>query len=85
MRVRFVVWAIYLFSPFYSPFLNCVFDSVVSHVFVVIPIDRRSVAYLASFMDAASRIGSIELWQVMFGVYITFLELVFFKRRALGH
>jgi hypothetical protein len=35
--------------------------TLVSRVSVVIPSDRRSVAYLASFMDAASRIGSIEL------------------------
>jgi hypothetical protein len=35
--------------------------TLVSRVSVVIPTDRRSVAYLASFMDAASPIGSIEL------------------------
>jgi hypothetical protein len=35
--------------------------TLVSRVFVVILTDRRSVAYLASFMDAASLIGSIEL------------------------
>jgi len=50
-----------MFSPFYFPLVNCVSESIVSHVFVVIPTDRHSVAYLASFMDAASRIGSIEL------------------------
>jgi hypothetical protein len=35
--------------------------TLVSHVSVVIPSDHRSVAYLASFMDVALRIGSIEL------------------------
>jgi hypothetical protein len=42
---------------------------------VVIPTDRRSVAYLTSFMDAASRIGAIKLWQLVFGVYILHPEL----------
>jgi hypothetical protein len=50
-----------MFSPFYFPLINCVSDSIVSCVSVVIPTDRRLVAYLVSFMDAASRIGSIEL------------------------
>ena len=36
--------------------------TLVCHISVVIPSDRHSVAYLAIFMDAASRIGSIELW-----------------------
>jgi hypothetical protein len=35
--------------------------TLVYHVSVVILSDRRSVAYLASFMDVASRIGSIKL------------------------
>jgi hypothetical protein len=32
--------------------------------------DRRSFAYLANFMNAGSRIGAIELWCPVFGVYI---------------
>jgi hypothetical protein len=44
---------------------------------VVISTDRRSVAYLASFMDVASRIGAIELWQLVFSVYILHPELSF--------
>ena len=55
--------------------------TLVSRVSVVILSDDHSVAYLAIFKDAASQIGSIELWQVMFGVYISSPELVFFKRR----
>jgi hypothetical protein len=35
--------------------------TLVSRISVVIPSDSRSVAYLSSFMDASSRIGSIEL------------------------
>jgi hypothetical protein len=50
-----------MFSPFYFPLVNYVSDSIVSRVSVVILTDRRSVAYLASFMDAASWIVSIEL------------------------
>jgi hypothetical protein len=48
---------------FLSLFLSCckLRFTLVYHVFVVIPRDHRSVAYLASFMDATSRIGSIEL------------------------
>jgi hypothetical protein len=61
MRVPFPVWEIYLFSPFYFPLVNCVSDSIVPRVSVVIPTDRHWVAYLASFMDAASQIGSIKL------------------------
>jgi hypothetical protein len=66
-----------------SLFLSCckLRLTLVYSVFVVIPSDHRSIAYLASIMDTASRIGSIELWQVVFGVYISFPESVFFKRR----
>ena len=35
--------------------------TLISHISIVIPRDDCSVAYLASFMDMASRIGSIEL------------------------
>jgi hypothetical protein len=35
--------------------------TLVYHVSLVIPSDHHSVAYLVSFMDAASRIGSIKL------------------------
>jgi hypothetical protein len=35
--------------------------TLVCRVSMVIPSNRCSVAYLASFMDAASRIGSIKL------------------------
>jgi hypothetical protein len=42
---------------------------------VVVPTDRRLVAYLASFVDAASRIGVIELWKLIFSVYIFHPEI----------
>jgi hypothetical protein len=35
--------------------------TLVSRISVVIPSYHRSIAYLANFMDAGSRIGSIEL------------------------
>jgi hypothetical protein len=35
--------------------------TLVCRISMVIPSDRRSVAYLASFKDVASRIGSIKL------------------------
>jgi hypothetical protein len=70
MRVSFVVRAIWLFFPFFLPLVNCVFGSIVSRVSVVVPTGCRSVAYLASFVDVASRIDAIELWHLVFGVYI---------------
>jgi hypothetical protein len=59
----------------FFPLVDFVSGSIVSHVSVLIPVDYRLVAYLSSFMDAASRIGFIELWQLMFSVYILHLEL----------
>jgi hypothetical protein len=46
------------------------------YLHIMIPTDRRSVAYLANFMNTAWRIGVIELWQLMFGVYILHPELL---------
>jgi len=65
-----------LLSLFFFPLIKCVSGSIVSHVFVVIPTDRRSVAYLASFVNVASRIGVIKLWKIVFGVYILHPELL---------
>jgi hypothetical protein len=40
------------------------------YLHITSPTDRRSFAYLANFMNAGSRIGAIELWCPVFGVYI---------------
>jgi len=44
---------------------------------VVIPTNSSSVSYLTNFMDADSQIGAIELWKLVFSVYILHLELSF--------